>query len=474
MKCSTFTVISGNDLLEYFSDDEGDGKQISSSFRERQEEKGKQLEELSQRVLSNLGDDTFENSVYRSRDPWRKYKNDYYGRNDRMNTRKRQFYPDFGYDSIGLRKRDKFTPADYSNEYNYLYNMNNDDYPNDYLENFAYTKRLSLHDHENHYSNSRPSYWSNFRHIPVTKRSSEYPKPIDKKQPIKTDPKIEKDLSVVFSGPEKKKNQTIPKKVEATKKEKRGSEKNQKKINNSKVKPEMKKNETKKTTEEMASEKPIQISKKSIDWSDYLGLDRRKKSNDFDKEWVMDRYHKAIAVSKKNVEYPLQSFRVRDDTKKIKRTKNENDDSKLENMDRKLKSIEDEIVDDALKYTGANEGVTDPKDIEEVEDGIISRLAKAYSIEKMRRALGEYKMLVDKEREKLRREEEEEEEDVNDDTFSEEKRVSVPRKQAVDPNRDDKPEDNHIKCTQGDADCNEENYKIPIEIIEQLNYEVGE
>ncbi|XP_044765805.1 uncharacterized protein LOC123322044 [Coccinella septempunctata] len=466
--------IGGNDLLDYFSEDDNEvGKQISSSFRERQGDREKQLEELSQRVLSNLeGDDSFENSIYRMQDPWRKYRNDYYARNDRIHNRKRQFYPEFGYDSIGLRKRDKYAPSEYTSEYNDPYNMNNEDYPSEYMDTFGYAKRAAaLGDYGNRYENIRPNYWSNVRHIPVTKRSSEYPKSTkNKKQQStgKTDPKVEKDLSSVFAGPDKKKTQKYPKKTDEVKKEQKVPD-DKSKTNDSKAKSETQ-NNTKKTTEEIASEKPIQISKKSIDWSDYFGLDRRKKNKDFDKEWVMDRYHKAIAASKKNAEYPLQMFRDHDGIKTPKRGKNEYDDLKLENMDRKLKSIEDEIVDDALKYTGANEGVTDPKDIAEVEDGIISRLAKAYSIEKMRRALGEYKMLVDKEREKLRRQEEE---DVEDETFSEEKRVSVPRKQAVDPNKDDKVEDNHIKCAQGNADCDEENYKTPIEVIQQMNYEMG-
>ncbi|XP_045481818.1 uncharacterized protein LOC123685960 [Harmonia axyridis] len=461
--------IGGNDLLGYFPEDDNDaGNQISSSFRERQEDREKQLEELSQRVLSNLeGDETFDNSVYRVKDPWRKYRNDFYAKNDRMQHRKRQFYPDFGYDSIGLRKRDKLIEPDNTNVYDYFFN--NEDYPSDtYLDTYAYHKMApNLYDEKNPYV--RPNYWSNFRHIPVTKRSSEYPKlSKDKKlkRAGKTDPKIEKDLSSVFSGIEKKKPLKYPKKSDEPKKGKKEPE--IKRSNN--VKTEMKKNDTKKTTEEIASEKPIQISKKSIDWSDYFGLDRRKKSKDLDKQWMVDRYHKAIAVSKKNVEYPLQSFRNHEGIKNAKRVKGETDDMKLETMDRKLKMIEDEIVDDALKYTGANEGVTDPKDIAEVEDGIISRLAKAYSIEKMRRALGEYKMLVDKEREKFKKEEEDY---VEDDTFSEDKRVSVPRKQAVDPNRDVKVEDNHIKCTQGNADCDEENYKTPLELLEQMNYEIG-
>ncbi|KAK9890334.1 hypothetical protein WA026_010431 [Henosepilachna vigintioctopunctata] len=465
--------IGENDLPEYFSDGNNDvDRQISSSFRERIEEgRDKELEELSQRVLAGLeGDDSYENSAYRTKDPWHKYRNGF-PRNDRIptRTRKRQFYPEFGYDSIGLRKRGKYIPSEYFNEYNYLLNMN-DDYPSDYIDSLDYSRRSSPYrDTDDFYNRIGANYRSNFRHIPVSKRSSEYPNiSKDKKlqnQEIKTDPKVEKDLSSIFATSDKKKSIKYPKKADD------GQKKKQTQTNHTNSKTESKKNDTKKEIKEISSEKPIQITKKSIDWSDYFGLDRRKKSNDdINKEWLMERYHKAVAVSKKNSEYPLQSFHHHDGVKTTKRGKEVIDNNKLEKMDQNLKVLEDEIVDDALKYTGANEGVTDPKDIREVEDGIISRLAKAYSIEKMRRALGEYKMLIDKEREKLNAETDDGNED---ESFSEKKRVSVPRKQAVDSNRGEQIEDNHIKCTQENGDCDEDNYKAPIEVIEQMNYEVG-
>ncbi|KAL3289349.1 hypothetical protein HHI36_022786 [Cryptolaemus montrouzieri] len=462
--------VGGNDLAEYFLGENDVGKQISSLFRERLEEG----QEKPSRVLSNLEtDDSFDGSEYHVKDPWHKYRNNLYPRNARLSSRnkKRQFYPEFGYDSIGLKKKDKYFTSDYSNEYNYLLN-GNDDYPNDYVDNIEYNRR-SAPILEDRYEHIRPYYWSNFRHIPVTKRSSEYLNiSKDKKQmnqPPRTDPKVLKDLSTIFAASHtNNKVQKYPNKLKEVGK----SEENLTNLNLSKTRTVVKVNDTKtyakKISPKASSEKPIQISKKSIDWSDYFGLDRRKKNSDaFDREWLIDRYHKAIDASKKNADYSLHSFHDHDD--KSHKVKNYSSDLKLENMDRKLKDIEDEIVDDALKYTGANEGVTDPKSIQEVEDGIISRLSKAYSVEKMRRALGEYKKLVDNERKKLEREGE-----TLDDPFSEDKRISVPRKQAVDSNKDERSEDNHIKCTQDSEDCDEENYKTPIEVIEQMNYEVGD
>jgi hypothetical protein len=60
-------------------------------------------------------------------------------------------------------------------------------------------------------------------------------------------------------------------------------------------------------------------------------------------------------------------------------------------MDAKLHNIEDVIVNEALKYTGAHEGTTDAKEIQEVKDKVLAHLATAYSLEKMRQALREFK-----------------------------------------------------------------------------------
>jgi hypothetical protein len=60
-------------------------------------------------------------------------------------------------------------------------------------------------------------------------------------------------------------------------------------------------------------------------------------------------------------------------------------------MDTKLRNIEEVIVNEAVKYTGAHEGTSDTKEIQEVKDKVLAHLATAYSLEKMRQALREFK-----------------------------------------------------------------------------------
>ncbi|KAJ8950317.1 hypothetical protein NQ318_021177 [Aromia moschata] len=85
----------------------------------------------------------------------------------------------------------------------------------------------------------------------------------------------------------------------------------------------------------------------------------------------------------------------------------------------------------------------------------------------MRNALGEYRLAVAKERERLKNKPFE-----DDYNFSEEKRTSVPRKQVIDKERENTPEaDNNIKCTEGTEDCHEQSYRTPTDVLEnQLCY----
>lgn len=66
-------------------------------------------------------------------------------------------------------------------------------------------------------------------------------------------------------------------------------------------------------------------------------------------------------------------------------------------MDKKLQSIEDFIIDETIKYTGAHEGLNRKDDIRRIKDHVLSRLATAYSLEKMRRALDKLRRSVDNE-----------------------------------------------------------------------------
>lgn len=49
----------------------------------------------------------------------------------------------------------------------------------------------------------------------------------------------------------------------------------------------------------------------------------------------------------------------------------------------RLMWLEDELIDDALKYTGANQGTNDPEEINNVKNQVLLNLNHAYNIEKL-------------------------------------------------------------------------------------------
>ncbi|XP_073844952.1 uncharacterized protein isoform X1 [Musca autumnalis] len=129
-------------------------------------------------------------------------------------------------------------------------------------------------------------------------------------------------------------------------------------------------------------------SKKSIDWSKYFGLDRKKKAMS-----IADSNKTDVDMKKRDVEEDnLQT--AGDDADKKKRNI---DPTKLENMNKKLQAIEDFIINETIKYTGAHEGIGDPDEIQRLKDRVLSRLATAYSLEKMRRALEKLRQSVENE-----------------------------------------------------------------------------
>lgn len=480
-------------LERYYADDERYNSEdantrISSAFRERiEEDNQKQLDDLTRDILSNTdnrgyGDDT-EDVL---RDFWEKYRHPLEGMYQ-ARLDKRDYYPQFGIDAIGLRKRN---PNHYGNEdfdgmHSHKHSLRGegvDDDDENYQMNYL---RKRYRQRKNKLNMIRQMYvnpYSQIKRFPVSKRSSNYMSleaTHEQKRSVRkqTDPKVEKELSNIFGN---KKNNATPTKApttttnapitkkEITENKKKTKYSDEKKANKSTNKEEL-------SPVPAGSEKPLQVKKKSIDWSDYFGLDRRKKSerNDLNKEWLIERYHKSIALptKKRTAEVFLPSFRNHDEPSKKEFSENVNEEKdkffpeeqKIDDMDTKLKMLEDKIVDDALKYTGAHEGETDPKEIQDVKDKVISRLAEAYSLEKMRNALNEYKLSVAKEKEKLKQRKPEEEEYI----FSEEKRVAVPRKQVVDSDRETVPEaDNNIKCTDRNEKCHEQSYRTPSEILE--------
>lgn len=63
----------------------------------------------------------------------------------------------------------------------------------------------------------------------------------------------------------------------------------------------------------------------------------------------------------------------------------ENEVHSINNLkDDKLMWLEDALIDDALKYTGANQGTNDPEEINNVKNQVLSNLNQAYNIEKFR------------------------------------------------------------------------------------------
>lgn len=52
--------------------------------------------------------------------------------------------------------------------------------------------------------------------------------------------------------------------------------------------------------------------------------------------------------------------------------------------DDKLVWLEEKLIDNALKYTGANQGTNDPEEIDNVKNQVLANLNQAYNIEKLR------------------------------------------------------------------------------------------
>lgn len=205
------------------------------------------------------------------------------------------------------------------------------------------------------------------KRFPITKRSPtsmtsnaishRHKKNTPEKQ---TDPKVAAELSNIFS-PEHKKDKKNVTRVSTTGAPNTNQSSGQKE-----------------ETLDINALKPLDVKKKSIDLSDYFGIDRRKKSTDnmdVNNDWLLKKYLEAYGVGKNKEPFPSEKH----------------SSLRADDVDNKMKAMEDLIVDQAIKYTGAHEGTTDNNEIQEVKDKVIAQLAAAYSLEKMRRALGEFK-----------------------------------------------------------------------------------
>ncbi|EDV36328.1 uncharacterized protein Dana_GF12017, isoform B [Drosophila ananassae] len=170
--------------------------------------------------------------------------------------------------------------------------------------------------------------------------------------------------------------------------------------------------------------------KKSIDWSQYFGLDRKKKSSPGN-----DQLKKRSDSDSSNTNDDDEE----EESSEAEKKKRDFDAEKLESMDKKLQSIEDFIIDETIKYTGAHEGLNSRDDIRRIKDHVLSRLATAYSLEKMRRALDKLRRSVETENHLVHNkiETESEENSLNSNYWQAKK--SVKKDQADELNEESRP-----------------------------------
>ena len=149
------------------------------------------------------------------------------------------------------------------------------------------------------------------------------------------------------------------------------------------------------------------IDKKSIDWSQYFGIDKRSKQN-----WLQNDYLKraeshfltpknkrlSLDRSKSNFlnEYHQSEYEMPFDTRRFNKKGNgygSDIGNNIDNVENKIVDIEEKIIDDALKYTGSQMEVNS-EDLNKVKSKVIQHLEAAYSLEKMKNALEEFKNLI--------------------------------------------------------------------------------
>ncbi|ENN76799.1 hypothetical protein YQE_06640, partial [Dendroctonus ponderosae] len=453
---------------DYVDDDDYEtyNKRLTSSFRERQGYREKQIEEFVRNLYNNLESNGMPGGFNKNdlRALWDRYYGN--GLSDENPAMSKRYYPIYEMPNVDLRKGGRY--VDNSEEpllsiHHHVPRLSEPDHKTSYLRN--------RYPHESSYNPALNMYGVNKRLI-VEKRSNTHIKNEKRSVKKQTDPQVEKDLRSIFGSDEKthadtdklRKQVSTPKPQAANNVGTPAPRKIEKK---DRAKMDVSKDVdiNKEVFAPVAPQigKPLQLKKKSIDWSDYFGLDRRKKSEP--NNGLMERYHKAIAITakKRNANLPLQSFRSHEENSLSKDDSQDKEAQNIDEMGRKLEKLEDDIIGKALKYTGAHQGDSDPKQIQQIKDNIISRLAQAYNIEKMRNALEEYKIEIEKALREV--EKSTPDEKLISEYTSEDKRVSVPRKEAISDSKDTVDADNNIKCTTSE-DCHEQNYKMPSDIID--------
>lgn len=408
-------------------------KTISSPFRERiEEDRERQREQLAKLLLNSINNENDDGVVYGE------IIDDFI---DKHPKRSWHYYYNNPYLELASKRINRiYRPESHSNTAATIYAL-------------SYLPRSDVDDKNPYFAEDERNQEDTFfthhqKRFPVSKRSNTFynsntlkkRSPNSKELPVKTDPKVEKELSHLFG--------TIKNKTKSENKT-NGLDDYSKEVA---VPPVTSKTET------------LGIKKKSIDWSDYFGLDRRKKSDNLDKEWLMERYHKAVSMTAKRSTsenlYPQRQEKL--DFKDVPSK------TKIKEIDEMLKEIEDSMIDDALKYTGSHQGVIENKQHQKVKDYLMAHLSGAYKIEKIRDALG-----ANEEDSKITSYMEKPVNKNFEDLFPKQKRVSVPRKQAVDEEAE-KPrstDDNNIKCK--GENCDLQNFRTPSRVLDQFQWGVG-
>ncbi|KAK6618084.1 hypothetical protein RUM44_002526 [Polyplax serrata] len=143
------------------------------------------------------------------------------------------------------------------------------------------------------------------------------------------------------------------------------------------------------------------LNKKSIDWSQYFGIDKRSQQNWLNNDYVT-RAESHFLTPKSKRYYAddrgnlgrVSDYQMPFDTRRFNKKSYPNDiGNNIDKVETKIGDIEEKIIDDALKYTGAHSGVAD-EDLAKVKGKVIQHLEAAYSLEKMKNALEEFKNLI--------------------------------------------------------------------------------
>ncbi|XP_065204741.1 uncharacterized protein LOC135834710 isoform X2 [Planococcus citri] len=142
---------------------------------------------------------------------------------------------------------------------------------------------------------------------------------------------------------------------------------------------------------DLKSQKPLNIKKKSVDWSNYFGVDKRSQKRS---ELQKDQRKNDVLLDQYIQNYILQSvrnsaFNNRGSEYRYFPKRNVKHGAGHEQLetDEDLRTAEDLIIDNVLKYTGAHEGITDPREIQRFRENVINELAAAYNLEKLRKEL---------------------------------------------------------------------------------------